>query len=82
MTTSYKTFILPIPNSAIPACPVGRRIPQSSSWKIALEIHRLFFVNVGSLISNHGDAGIFIKVVFVIFAAMVDEQILFFINQL
>ena len=55
---------------------------MSCSWKIALEIHRLFFVNVGSLISNHGDAGIFIKVVFVIFAAMVDEQILFFINQL
>jgi len=37
---------------------------------------------MGSLISNRGDAGIFIKVVFIVFAAVVDEQILFFINQL
>jgi hypothetical protein len=37
---------------------------------------------MGSLISNHGNAGIFIKVVFIVFAAVVDEQILFFINQL
>jgi len=35
---------------------------------------------MGSLISNHGDAGIFIKVVLVVLAAVVDEQILFFIN--
>jgi hypothetical protein len=37
---------------------------------------------MGSLIANHGDAGISIKVVFIVFAAVVDEQILFFINQL
>jgi hypothetical protein len=37
---------------------------------------------MGSLISNHGNAGIFIKVVFIVFAAVIDEQILFFINQL
>jgi hypothetical protein len=37
---------------------------------------------MGSLISCHGDAGIFIKVVFIVFAAVIDEQILFFINQL
>jgi hypothetical protein len=36
---------------------------------------------MGSLISNHGNAGIFIKVVFIVFAAVIDEQILFLINE-
>jgi len=37
---------------------------------------------VGSLISDHGDAGIFIKAVFIIFATVIDEQILFFVDEL
>ncbi len=57
-------------------------IPLVCLRHIALEIHRLLFVNMGSLISYHGDAGIFIKIVFIVFAAVVDEQVLFLINQL
>ncbi len=49
--------------------------------KIALKIDRLPFVNMGSLFSYHGDAGISIKVVFIVLAAAIDEQILFFINK-
>jgi len=37
---------------------------------------------MGSLLPYHGDPGIFIKIVLVVFAAVVDEEILFFINQL
>jgi hypothetical protein len=36
---------------------------------------------MGSLISYHGDAGIFIKVIFIVLAAVIDEQILFLINE-
>ena len=62
--------------------PAGRQAhsAQSISGKVALKIHGLVFVNMGSLISNHGDAGIFIKVVLVVLATVVDEQILFFVN--
>ncbi len=35
-----------------------------------------------SFVSNHGDAGILIEVVFVILAAVVDKKILFLINEL
>jgi len=36
---------------------------------------------MGSLFSYHGDAGKFIKVVVVVFAAVIDEKILFLINE-
>ncbi len=85
MTTSYEIFIFSIPHSATPPCgpnDLGGRIPQSRSRKVALQVHGLVFVNMGSFIPYHGDAGIFIKVVFIIFAAMIDEKILFLINEL
>jgi hypothetical protein len=37
---------------------------------------------MGSLIPYHDDAGIFIKVIFLVLAAVIDEQILFLIDQL
>jgi len=36
---------------------------------------------MGSFLSDHGDTRIFIKVVFVVLAAVIDEQILFLINE-
>ncbi len=38
-------------------------------------------MDMGSLIPSHGDASVCIKVVFMIFAAVIDKEILFFINQ-
>jgi len=37
---------------------------------------------VSSFIAYHGDAGVFVKVVFIVFAAVIDKEILFFIDQL
>jgi hypothetical protein len=36
---------------------------------------------MGSFLSDHGDTSIFVKVVFIVFAAVIDEQILFLINE-
>jgi len=36
---------------------------------------------MGSLISSHGDAGIFVKVIVIVLAAVIDEQILFLIDE-
>jgi len=36
---------------------------------------------MSSLISYHGDAGKFIKVIIIVFAAVIDEKILFLINE-
>ena len=36
---------------------------------------------MGSLISYHRDASKLIKVVFIVFPAVIDEQILFLINE-
>ncbi len=39
-------------------------------------------MDMGPLFPYHGDAGMFIKVVFFVLAAVVNQEILFFINQL
>jgi len=36
---------------------------------------------MGSFLSYHGDTSIFIKVVFIVFAAVIDKQILLLINE-
>ncbi len=38
-------------------------------------------MDMGSFFPYHGDAGMFIKVVFIVLAAVIDEKILFFINE-
>jgi hypothetical protein len=37
---------------------------------------------MGSLIPDHGDASVFIKVVLIVFPAMIDQQVFFFIDKL
>ena len=58
------------------------RIPQSCSRQIALQINRFLFVKMTSFIPNHGDARTPIKIVFVVFAPMVDQKIFFLVDQL
>lgn len=56
-------------------------IPQPSSGKVVLHIDRLLFTDMGSLVSYHGDTGIFIIVIFIVFTAVIDEKILLLVNE-
>ena len=50
--------------------------------QVTFQVDGFCFLDVGSLFSCHGNAGMFIKVVFLVLAAVVNQEILFFVNQL
>ncbi len=37
---------------------------------------------MSSFVADHGHAGVFVKIVFIVFAAMIDQQVFFFIDKL
>lgn len=56
-----------------------------SNWllrQIAFEIYRFFFVNMCSLIPYHGHSCISVKIVLLVLSAVVDQKVLFFVNEL
>ncbi len=50
-------------------------------WHVALKVDRRLFIDVRSLIAHHGDAGMPVKIVLAVFPAVVDEKILFLVDQ-
>src|SRR4030042_950662 len=49
--------------------------------QIAFEIHRFFFADMCSLISHHGHSCISVKIVLLVLSAVVDQKVLFFVNE-
>jgi hypothetical protein len=50
--------------------------------KIALQVYRLRLLDMGSLAPEHAQTGVPVEIVIVVFPSVVDQEVLFFGNEL
>ena len=79
-SSEFGAKILKEPLFSIPHSTI--RIPHSSSRKVTLQVDRFLFVDMASFIPDHGDPRVSVKIVIMVFPAVIDEQILFLIDEL